>query len=204
MPASPEPQQNNLTSPKRRLIFVRHSLPSFQSGVHASLWELSDEGLRRASLLPQHLIPFAPSRIISSQETKAQQTAQVIAAALHLHLQVGSGLQEHERPQAAGDTSQEQFETLVAAFFTHPGQLVFGSETADHTFARFSNSIDQLIGAYPQETLVIVSHGTVISLYISRKCNLDGFELWKKLGLPFIIVLSLPNLHLQHITETIQ
>lgn len=204
MLASPDLQERNESLSRRHLILVRHSLPIFQPEIPASQWRLSEEGLRRAALLPQHLSPYHPTRIISSPEIKAQQTAQIIASSLHLPCLIKVGLHEHERPQAAGKTSREQFESLVAAFFAHPNQLVFGSESADQAYVRFSSAIDQLITAYPQETLVIVAHGTVISLFISRNCFIEPFQLWRRLGLPFIIVLSLPGFHLQHITESIQ
>ena len=204
MLASPDQRGRSESLSRHNLILVRHSLPIFQSEIPASQWRLSEEGFRRAALLPQHLSPYHPTRIISSPETKAQQTAQIIASSLHLTWFIEDGLHEHERPQAAGNTSQAQFENLVADFFAHPNQLVFGSESADQAYMRFSSAIDQLITSYPQETLVIVSHGTVISLFISHKCGLEAFELWRRLGLPFIIVLSLPGFQLQHITESIQ
>lgn len=204
MHANPDPQGHHKSISNPKLILIRHSLPHFQPEVPASQWQLSEEGFRRASLIPQHLIPYNPSRIISSQELKARQTAQVIALALNLPIQVVPGLHEHERPQAAGQTSSEQFETLLANFFAHPDQLIFGTESADQAYARFTNTINQLISAYPQETLAIVTHGTVISLFVSHNCSLDPFEFWKRLGLPFVIVLSLPDLQILHITESIQ
>jgi broad specificity phosphatase PhoE len=142
--------------------------------------------------------------MIASKELKAQQTAQVIAQALKLPLGIEFDLHEHERPQAAGLNSREQFETQLSAFFDHPDRLIFGSESADEAYLRFSGTLDRLIKTYPQESLVLVSHGTVISLFVSRRCGVAPFHFWKQLGLPSIIVLSLPGFQLQYVIESIQ
>jgi broad specificity phosphatase PhoE len=175
-----------------------------QPELPASQWSLSDEGLRRAALLPALLAPYKPPLMISSKELKALQTAQVITQALKLPLLVEFGLHEHERPQAAGQNNREQFETLLSDFFEHPDRLVFGCESADEAYLRFSGTLDRLIKTYPQESLALVSHGTVISLFVSRRCGMAPFQLWKKLGLPSIIILSLPGFLLQYVIESIQ
>jgi 2,3-bisphosphoglycerate-dependent phosphoglycerate mutase len=192
------------SQPVRNLILVRHSLPLIQPELPASQWSLSDEGLLRAALLPDLLIPYKPPLIIASKETKAQQTAQVIAKTLKLPLLVKSDLHEHERPQAVGLYSRDQFETLLSAFFEDPDRLIFGSESADEAYLRFSGALDRLIRTYPQESLVLVSHGTVISLFVSRRCGVPPFHFWKQLGLPSIIILSLPDFHLRYVIESIQ
>ena len=72
----------------RNLILVRHSLPLFQSDLPANQWQLSNEGLQRAALIPPLLAPYKPFRVISSKELKAQQTAQVVAQAFGLPLDI--------------------------------------------------------------------------------------------------------------------
>jgi hypothetical protein len=36
------------------------------------------------------------------------------------------------------------------------------------------------------------THGTMISLLVANKCGVDGFGLWKQLGLPSFVVVDLP------------
>ncbi|MFI4951487.1 MAG: hypothetical protein ACHP7A_10685, partial [Caulobacterales bacterium] len=38
--------------------------------------------------------------------------------------------------------------------------------------------------------LLVASHGTVLSLYLSRRLALDPFDLWKSLALPEAFVLD--------------
>jgi broad specificity phosphatase PhoE len=49
------------------------------------------------------------------------------------------------------------------------------------------------VESHPNQNLAIVAHGTVISLFVSRLTNADPFLLWKRLGLPSFVVLSLPD-----------
>jgi broad specificity phosphatase PhoE len=187
----------------RYLIFIRHSLPQMDFTLPASQWHLSEEGLRRLTLIPQYLSGYELNRIISSQEPKAIETALALIHAIHLKLEVRAGLHEHQRSKAKSLTIT-QFESHVADFFKNPDQLVFGSETANQAHHRFSGAVNQLIIDYPQENLAVVSHGTVISLYISRQTGVEPFEFWRRLGLPALIILTLPGFHLQQVIESIQ
>jgi broad specificity phosphatase PhoE len=186
------------------LILVRHSLPLIQPELPYHQWPLSNEGLRRAALLPALLTPFTPSLIITSTEEKAIQTGQEITKALGLPLLIEPGLHEHERLQSASQTSREAFGALLSAFFKNPDRLIFGSESAEDAYLRFSSAIDRLIKSFPQTPLIVVSHGTVLSLLVSHRCGVDPFQFWKQLGLPSIIVLSLPNFILQYVIESIE
>ena len=188
---------------KQSLIFIRHSLSQVDFTLPANQWHLSEEGFRRLSLVPPYLSGYGLTRIVSSQEPKALETAQTLAQSIHLNLEVRIGLHEHLRPQVMS-FSVDQFESQVAAFFTFPDQLVFGSETADQAFRRFSGAINQLISDYPSENLAIVSHGTVISLFVSRLTGSEPFGFWKQLGMPALVFFSLPDFHLQLVIESIQ
>ena len=100
------------------------------------------------------------------------------------------GLHEHVRSRVE-HTSQEVFEASVRAFFEQPDQLVYGDETADQAHARFSQAVKAIQERYPGQTpLVIVTHGTVISLFVARACGVDPFPLWKSLKLPCMVVFS--------------
>jgi hypothetical protein len=60
---------------------------------------------------------------------------------------------------------------------------VYGEESASAALARFSAALDRL-----DEGTVVVSHGTVISLYAAARSGRDAFELWSSLELPDLVV----------------
>jgi len=80
----------------------------------------------------------------------------------------------------------------VAWLFDEPHKVVFGEETADAAGDRFAASVDALTddGAAAERDTIVVAHGTVIALYVSRVAGIDPFPLWQSLGLPSYVVLS--------------
>ena len=63
-----------------RLILVKHSLPEIVPDIPSAKWHLSDEGRRRALVLAGRLSSFEPSRVVSSHEPKAVETADKLIA----------------------------------------------------------------------------------------------------------------------------
>jgi len=183
-----------VSSPRRKLILVRHSLPEMVTGVLASEWHLSAEGCRRCSVLAGRLAAYELAAVISSEEPKAIETGQIVAETLGLPFETAPGLHEHVRGVVRDLGSREGFQAQVARFFEHPDELVLGYETADEAHARFARAIASVIERRPTTNLAIVSHGTVMALFITRTAGLDPIPFWKGLGLPSIVVLSLPDL----------
>jgi len=175
------------------LILVKHSLPAIVEGIPAREWRLSDEGRARARLLAGKLVDeYQPDVIISSVEIKAQETASILAESLNLEFETFEGLHEHDRTKSPF-YSKDEFETLVRNFFTKPDVLVFGDETADQALKRFQRALDSVLHTHEDKTILVVSHGTVVSLFASRLTGCDGFALWQELGLPSFVVLDLQS-----------
>jgi broad specificity phosphatase PhoE len=185
----------------RKLVLIRHSQPEFVTGVPASTWRLSAEGRWRCTTLAQQLAYQKPTRVITSLEPKAVETGQIVADILSLPLESVPGLHEHERPEAVSSLARESFRTRVAALFDHPSELVFGNETADEAHGRFSAALAELTACYQNSNLAVVTHGTVMTLYVSRAVGLDPVSFWRRLGLPSFAVLSLPDHHLEAVVE---
>ncbi len=185
-----------------KLILVKHSLPEILPEIPASEWHLSAEGRQRCHVLGDELAGHAPDLIFSSQEPKAEETAQIIAQQLVKPLFIVPGLHEHER-KAVQFTNEEQFEVSVKEFFEQPDVLVFGEETAAQSLNRFSSATDELISQNRDQNLVIVSHGTVITLFVANNCGIEPFPFRSRLDLPSFVVLSLPDLVVLSTTQTL-
>jgi broad specificity phosphatase PhoE len=174
---------------RKSLILVKHSLPDVLAHLPANHWKLSEEGRMRVQWLAEKIRPFEPEAIISSNEPKAKETAEILARLLGLELEVAEDLHEHDRV----DTpllDPETFQTSVRNFFQQPDQLVFGRETANQAHTRFERAIHAILHNHPEKTVLIVSHGTVISLFVSRRTGTTDWQLWSELGLPSFVVLD--------------
>jgi broad specificity phosphatase PhoE len=179
----------------RFLILIKHSLPEIVQEHPARQWQLNDEGRRRAALLSERLKAFAPMAMLCSDEPKALETAQIAARPLGLEPRVLDGIYEHER-RRVGFLATARFVDGVRDLFRFPDKHVFGDETADESYRRFADAIDTTLAAIPTGNIAVVTHGTVLSLFASRRAAIDGFALWQSLDLPAFIVLALPGFRL--------
>jgi broad specificity phosphatase PhoE len=91
------------------------------------------------------------------------------------------------------------FEAAVARFFAHPAELLLGRETADEAHARFAGAVAAVMGRHRGETVAVVAHGTVITLFVARATGQEPFALWKRLGLPSFVVLAWPGLEVSRL-----
>ena len=198
-------------TPTCKLILVRHSLPEMVVGVPASQWRLSEEGRLRCQKLAERLAAYGLATIVTSAEPKAVETGQIVAEALGLPFETAPGLHEHERGVVRDLGSREEFQTQVACLFEHPSELVLGHETADQAHARFAGAVAHVVEEHPAgnpsspdstelvagsgQSLAVVSHGTVMTLFIARANGLDPIPFWKSL--------SLPGFHLLKVVESV-
>ena len=179
-----------------RLVLVKHSHVAVVPGRPPRTWELSGEGRRRAALLAGRLAEFDVARVVSSDEPKAVETAEIVAQRLGVPSASVAGLHEQLR-DTAPYLGREDFEAAIAWLFDEPSKVVFGEESADAAADRFGAAVEALLAderAAETSTAgrdqVVVAHGTVIALYVARVAGIEPFPLWQSLGLPSYVVLS--------------
>ncbi|KFC68791.1 phosphoglycerate mutase [Devosia sp. LC5] len=171
-----------------KLILIRHSAPLIDPAVPARDWMLSTEGQAASVTLAERLANHGIGAVISSDEPKACQTAEAIAATLQLPLEVDRDLREHERANV-GFLPRLEFEAGIARFFAHPGELVFGEETADQVFLRFSAAVERSMGQN-RGTIALLTHGTALTLYLARTTGIAPLPFWRALTLPMAIAVE--------------
>jgi broad specificity phosphatase PhoE len=180
----------------KRLILIRHSVPDIRRDTPAAQWRLSADGVTKARALARSLEPTAV-RVFTSVEPKAVETARALADEWGLETEEAAGLHEHERPHAQMLT-REEFERRVRELFSRPAEVVFGAESADEARRRFTMAVMRLI-ARTDGDVVVVTHGTVLTLFVAETTGVEPFAFWKKLSMPCAVVLRLPELTLESI-----
>ena len=186
-----------------KLILMRHSLPDINPELPSHHWKLSDEGQRRCEPLAESLAKYHLDKIFTSIEPKANETGQILSQLLNRPFQIADGLHEHERDNVEFFKSTRGFEAVIAEFFARPNELVFGRETADQAHQRFSTAIDALTERHKDNDLAVVTHGTVMTLFVSRITGVKPFTFWQCLDLPSFAALTLPNLELIEVVESV-
>ena len=183
----------------RRLVLVRHGNPEVSPDTAVARWRLSQQGIERSRQLARRLQPLAAPKIFSSIERKAVETARVMGEVLDVPIEVIPGVHEHERPSTPM-IEKSAFEALMQQFFLSPSESVFGSETADRAASRFAEAIKPLT-AQAFDDVVVVTHGTVMTLFVARATGVEQYSFWRDLSMPCAVTLGLPGLELHSITN---
>jgi 2,3-bisphosphoglycerate-dependent phosphoglycerate mutase len=164
------------------VLLVRHSVPEVDPALATERWRLSDEGRRRCGPLADRLREHRPTAILSSTEPKMRETADLLGAELGLEVRESPALRETAR-RTVRWLEADEFQRAVKRLFEEPDEVVFGEESALDALERFSAAVDGL-----DERTVVVSGGTVISLYAAARTGEDAYELWSRLELPDLVV----------------
>ena len=184
-----------------KLILVRHAAPETDACVAPTQWPLSDAGRQSCAALARELAPFFPAVLVSSREAKAVETAALLGRELKTGYKALAGLQEHAR-NSVGWLSEDEYRAGLSALYAKPAEVVFGDESADRARARFKAALDGLLVEHPDENVVVITHGTVMTLFIQHITpSIAPMEFWQRLGLPSAAVLSRPELTLERLIE---
>ncbi len=171
------------------LILVKHGAPRQEPGTPPSKWSLAPQGREQAARIAVKLAACAPTAVVSSLEPKAVETAAVIAAAFGVAAERDAGLGE-QRNDEGPFTDPARFQAAVAQMFARPREVTMGEESADEAHARFSGALDRQVAAHPSQSLIVVTHGRVMSLWASRRFGFDPMPFWSGLKLGAALVAS--------------
>ncbi len=157
------------------MVAIDESLPP-------SAWRLSDEGERAANALRGDALLAPVALIFASPEPKALATAYALAS--DRPVEIVGDLREVERP-AGWIANGDEWERAVAECFARPDEPVRGCEPAAAARRRFVAAVDALLARHPAETIALVSHGTVLTLYLAELLGrAPRAEDVKRIGLP--------------------
>lgn len=134
-------------------------------------WSLNEIGRARVSALATRPgVLSRTRRVISSDETKALETALPLAAALGVEMEVRPRMHENDR-SATGFLPPDEFEQVADEFFANPSRSVRGWETAEAAQKRIVDEVDDCLHAEGPGDVLFVGHGGVGTLLF---CALSG------------------------------
>jgi broad specificity phosphatase PhoE len=150
-----------------QLLLVRHALPLRSDHGEGSDPELSETGLAQIARLPEALTRFPISRVVSSPQRRAIQTAEPVAAARQLALEIDDRLAEYDRDLPAY-IPIEQIREEFPEEWARMAQGHLPSAVDEDAFgARVRAAVDDLVAAAdPDDTIAAFSHGGVINVVL--------------------------------------
>lgn len=158
------------------IILVRHAMPEVDRGVASKLWGLS-ESSREDCVLLAHALPAGISRIWTSDERKARETAEVLALRLGLIVRVDSRFAEVDRPQAW----DRDYRDVAAGYLRGVDEP--GWEQREAVAARFGAGIEAAMAGATGD-VVVVNHGLAMTLWLGSVIKLDAVAWWRSLSFP--------------------
>lgn len=155
----------------RTIRYLSHPQVVIDPEKEIHLWSLNDVGLARVHVLAASGALTGTRHVISSMETKAQETAAPLAKALGLNVTLREKMHENDR-SATGFLPPDTFEAVADQFFAHPDHSVRGWETARTAQARIVAEVETCLRLYPQGDVLFVGHGAVGTLLYCHLCDL--------------------------------
>jgi len=163
------------------ILWVRHAEPERVApgtGVPANPG-LTELGRRQAERLAQWLAQEPIDAVLSSPQLRALETANPIAAAHRVSVEVVEGLVEYDVQadhyipmEELRATKDERWQAMVEGRWE-----AFGGESPGVFRRRVRKAVDELVASFPGQTIVAVCHGGVINVALAGVLSLDR-DLW--------------------------
>jgi broad specificity phosphatase PhoE len=172
------------------LYLIRHPATQPDPAIPASQWWLSAAGRAQVHTLVNLPLWNHISTIYTSTQPKTSVVGELVYAAHGVPFVPLTALDEARRETWL---DPEAFETAQRAFFAHPADPpVRGWEPARSAGLRFIAAMDHLLAVHkPADSLTIVSHATVLTLYVAHLREIaPSYEQWRKTGFAAIMALE--------------
>jgi probable phosphomutase (TIGR03848 family) len=160
------------------LLLIRHGLNDWVASHRLSGWlpgiHLNDEGRAQADALARRLAEVRLAAIYSSPLERTLETAQPLAEAHSLTIEVRQGLGEINCGDWAGRSLDElKEEELWPVIRVYPGGARFpGGESLREAQARMVAELDAIRDAHPGQTVAAISHADPIKLAVAHYVGL--------------------------------
>ncbi|MEE6178059.1 histidine phosphatase family protein [Mycobacterium sp. 050134] len=150
-----------------QVLLVRHALPLRSEHGEGSDPDLSDEGFAQVRRLPEALARFPISRVVSSPQRRAIQTAEPVAAARALAVEIDDRFAEYDRDLPMY-IPVEQIRHERPEEWARLAQGHLPSAVDEDAFrGRIRAALADLVAASdPDETVAVFSHGGVINVLL--------------------------------------
>ncbi len=169
------------------LYLIRHPATQPDPAIPASQWWLSAAGRAQVHTLVNLPIWKDITTVYTSTQPKASAVGELVNLAHGVPYMPLIALDEARRDAWL---DPEAFDAAQHAFFAHPADPpVRGWESARSAGLRFIAALDHLLAVHkPTDSLVIVSHATVLALVVAHLREVTAtYEQWRKIGFAAIM-----------------
>jgi broad specificity phosphatase PhoE len=155
-------------------LYITHPQVRIDPDVPVPNWGLSDVGRARAEMAAAQPWVKQIKRIVSSDETKAIELAEILATAAGVKVEIAEDAHENDR-SATGFLPPPEFEKAADWFFAHPEESFHGWERAIDAQTRIVSVVKGVLANHdPSQPIAFIGHGGVGTLL---RCHLAGLPI---------------------------
>lgn len=181
-----------------RLRLVRHGETDWnaQGRIQGHLdVPLNRRGLEQAAAVAEQLAGSGARLVLSSDLSRATQTAAIIGGRLGIPVRLDAALRERNLGVLQGKTAADLGgadggQTFVARMINDPSARPQGGESLEEFRARVAGLIARLVGDPPAPDLVLVSHGGTTRAALLALVGGDRREVLPRVGNCSVIVVA--------------
>jgi broad specificity phosphatase PhoE len=167
-----------------KILFIRHSETILDKVKSNLVWMLSEDGIKAAKELTNHPEILNCEKIYTSFQTKALETALILAK--HNFIPI-IPIKELTETTSVTNKYINNFTEEIEKWHGG-GYRINDGETKEESSARFNKVIDMIVKEN-QDThqIGIVTHGDVLACFLANILGINSYELHKRLKMPDLI-----------------
>ena len=152
------------------LYLIRHPKTHVDPSRQAHEWALSDQGRAQVNMLIEAPFWKHVKSLYSSSQPKAMEPARAIGQRYDIPVTSLPGLAEVRRGTEIYHSTGD-YNAILDKFFSSPDFSVQGWERAGEAVARFKQAIQEIISKHPGQSVAVLSHGMILTLYTAMLEN---------------------------------
>jgi broad specificity phosphatase PhoE len=171
------------------ITFIRHSKTIPDPDVSILQWVLSEKGVELAKDLSQKEEVKNLAVIYSSLQTKALETALILAKPQFIPIKTDNNLTETTSLTNTFEPRIERYEEDLHLYYDRKLDRLHNGETIDEALARFNSCLEKIAAAERDKNNIgIVSHGSILAFFAAQYTNLNALDIHKKIRMPDLAI----------------
>jgi broad specificity phosphatase PhoE len=172
-----------------KFVFIRHSKTDRDPQVPITCWGLTEQGIELAKELSQKDSIKDLDVLYASFQTKALETAILLAKSNAIPIKADNGLTEVTSFTGPFEEDFDLYTKNVHDFYTDDLDRIAGGETKAEALERFNTTLESIAKAESNKNFVgIVTHGNILTLFSSLYEDVDCYTLHTTIRQPDVAI----------------
>ena len=172
-----------------KIIFIRHSKTDRNPLVPITCWGLSEDGIDLAKQLSQYDIIKNIDVMYASFQTKALETAVILAKPNAIPIKADDRLTEVTSFTGPFEPDFDKYTQNIHDYYHGDIERISEGETKTEALQRFNTALESISKIEEnKDSIGIISHGNILTLFAAQYKDVDCFKLHTQIKQPDIAV----------------